>query len=282
MAWMPWSLWPSLSLKSNSWRCPPEIVGLLGIRVADFPGVLEAGAGDPQVGKLHERLTREQILVGLRGLHRVAVRRVVVDEFLELAVGELVEAGFLRVLTIGRERDRLRQIDRGAGRAAAAPAAGSAARSGRAGFGRLGARVAAADLVLRAGAAGQVAAGRSIERQLPQIEPVLDDDRLLVGAVAGDAVGGLRTRVIELEIDEARGRGAAERARGRGVEVVRVEPVVLPIEEILAVGRNAEGVAAGRSVDQLVLQHQRALAGRGVDAVDVGGGPLVVVDEAAR
>ena len=74
----------------------PEILGLLRIRVADLLRVLEAGARHAQVGELGERLTREEVLVGLRRLHRIAERRVLVDELLQLAVGQLVEAGLLR------------------------------------------------------------------------------------------------------------------------------------------------------------------------------------------
>jgi hypothetical protein len=64
---------------------------------------------------------------------------------------------------------------------------------------------------------------------------MLDDDGRLVAGVPGNAVRRLGTRMIELEIDEARGRGAAERLRRRGIEVIRLESVVLPLKEETAV-----------------------------------------------
>ncbi len=77
--------------------------------------------------------------------------------------------------------------------------------------------------------------------------------------------------MIVFGIHETR-RAGAERGRGTGREVVGLELPVLPVEERAAVGRDAEC----RALRELVFEHQRARAGGRVDAVEVGGGRLVV------
>ena len=62
-----------------------------------------------------------------------------------------------------------------------------------------------------------------------------------------------------------------------GVQVVGLEAIVLPVEEVRAVRRDAVGVAA----DLLALHHQRALAGGGVDAIEVRRRALLLVHVAA-
>ncbi len=79
---------------------------------------------------------------------------------------------------------------------------------------------------------------RSIEWNDHQVIALGDDHVLPVGRVPDDAIGRPGSRVIELGVDEA-GRAVAERTRGRGVEIPGLEPVVLPVEVVLAVGRNA-------------------------------------------
>ncbi len=112
----------------------PQEVRLLRVGVGDLLRVLEAGARHAQVGKLDERLAREEERVGLRGLDRRAERRVLVHELLQLPAGQLVEAGLLRVLAVRRERDGLGQVDRPARRrqrAAPGPGSGGSVRTMR-------------------------------------------------------------------------------------------------------------------------------------------------------
>src|SRR5262249_24951346 len=118
----------------------------------------------------------------------------------------------------------------------------------------------------------------AVERKHPEVVAMLRDHRFAVRRVAGDAVRRLRTRLIELEIDEARRRRPAERLGRRAVEVVRLELVVLPVEEVVAVRGNAEDVLPS----QHVLRDERSLTGARVDTIDVRRGPLVVGDVPAR
>src|SRR5205085_9331314 len=66
--------------------------------------------------------------------------------------------------------------------------------------------------------------------------------------------------------------------RGAGVVVVRLELVVVAEEEMIPVGRDAE--RAGTR--ELPLRDQRAFAGRGVGAIEVGGRALVIGDVATH
>ena len=84
--------------------------------------------------------------------------------------------------------------------------------------------------------------------------------------------------MIEVAVDETDVGSPAERLRCRGVERVRLDLAVLPVEEVVAVRRNPEHVLA----DQLILEDQLPLAGGGIDSVDVRGRRLVVGDVAAR
>src|SRR5437899_1010630 len=83
--------------------------------------------------------------------------------------------------------------------------------------------------------------------------------------------------MIELHVDEARTR-RADHLRGGRVEAVRLELVVLPVDEVVAVRRNAQHVLP----DELVLGDERPLAGRRVYAIEIRGGTPVVGDVAAR
>ena len=84
--------------------------------------------------------------------------------------------------------------------------------------------------------------------------------------------------MIVLGIDEADLCVAAERLRGARVHVVGLELGVLPVDEVVAVGRDADDVLP----DQLALFDQCPLAGRRVDAIDVRRGELVIGDVGAR
>src|SRR5207244_6361695 len=124
---------------------------------------------------------------------------------------ELVEARFLRPFAVGGENDWLRQIDRrarhrtAAAAATAAEAAAGTALSAAAAetpeirLERFGAYVAEADLALAAGAVRQVPRRGAVERHRPQIVAMLHDEGCFVGGVAGDAIGGPRPRMIELD-----------------------------------------------------------------------------------
>ena len=124
---------------------------------------------------------------------------------------------------------------------------------------------------------------RTVERHLPQIVLIVDDHRLAVARVPGDAIGGFRARMIEFQVDEAhRGLADANGPRGGRIEIVCLQFFVAPVEEVVAVWRNAERMIAGRRVDHLVLQDQRALARCGVHPVQVCCRAFMVVDVAAR
>src|SRR4029450_13582482 len=113
----------------------PGELCLLRVDAGDLLRALEVGSRDPEIGKLDERLPREEVRLGLERARRRAERRVLVDDFLQRAVRrELEEARLLRVPPVGRERDRLREIDRlpaGATATATAAATGPAGRRGR-------------------------------------------------------------------------------------------------------------------------------------------------------
>ena len=84
--------------------------------------------------------------------------------------------------------------------------------------------------------------------------------------------------MVEFNVHEAQPVPVAERLARAGVEIVRLDPVVLPVQEMSAVRRDAKDV----STRQLPLEHQRSFAGGRVDAVEVCGRPLMVVDVAPR
>ena len=101
-----------LVLEVEQHAVTPQEVCLLRVGVADLRRAGKARARDPQVRVLDERLAAEEVLVGLRRLHRVGERRVFVDQLPEVAVRQFVEARLLRPFAIGSQRQRFRQVER--------------------------------------------------------------------------------------------------------------------------------------------------------------------------
>src|SRR5206468_12424301 len=104
---------------------------LLRIRVRDLFRTGKVRTGDAQVWEFRKRLAPEEERVRFRRLHRWTEGGILVHDLFQPAVGQFVAAGLLRVLAVGRKRDRLGHVDRPlAGRTTAAAAL-------RGGLGRL-------------------------------------------------------------------------------------------------------------------------------------------------
>src|SRR4051812_22813127 len=83
--------------------------------------------------------------------------------------------------------------------------------------------------------------------------------------------------MIVLRVHEARRRCSTQLDGFASGEIVRLILEALPVDELLAIGRDAEDLAT----KQLTLFDQRALAGHGVDTIDVGARRLVIRREGA-
>ena len=247
----------------------PQVFRLLRVGVRDRFRILEIGTGDAKIRELDECLSCEEEPVGLRRPGWRAEGRVVVQDLLELPVRELVEAGLLRVFAVRRQSQSFRQVNF---QSRARAAVGCR-------IDRLRARQAEADLVLHAKAVRQVAGRRrGIERKEPEVVLVVYDQVLAVARVRNAAVRRLRSRMVELEVDEAR-RTHGERSRRARVEIVHLVFVVLPIDEGSTVGRDAGHMARHRV---LRLEHERALARGRVHAVEVRLRPSVIGEVRSR
>ncbi len=84
--------------------------------------------------------------------------------------------------------------------------------------------------------------------------------------------------MIEISIHETHLAVGGEGFRGAGIEVISLKLAILPVQKVVSVGRDAEGMI----VDQLAFQHQLAFTRRSVDSIDIGRGGLVVGDVSAR
>ena len=157
---MPCSRRPSLFLKSNRMRWPHRYSACCGLAFVIFFDVLEVGTGHAQVGELDECLAREEELVRLGGLHRIAERRILVDDFLQL-VRPRVRRSPPSSCTRRTPRASPAWTDRSSGARPPRRRARRPARPVRAdrreAHRRLGPHVAEADLVLAADAVREIA-----------------------------------------------------------------------------------------------------------------------------
>jgi hypothetical protein len=96
-----------------------------------------------------------------------------------------------------------------------------------------------ANLLCIADTGREIRGTRAIERDLPDVELVIEQHRLAVLAPPGNAVGGQLVRVVVIGVDEAHLGRSVDCNAACVVEIVRVDLPVLRIQEPAAVGRCA-------------------------------------------
>ena len=192
----------------------PVVFGLLGVRIGDASRAGERQIAYPVVWELGECGGGEDHPVGVLGLCEAGEKPVLEHPFGEAVSVQLVVARFLRPFAVGREEQRLFEVDGY--------------------FLRVGADVPESDLVSVPHTPGQVHCRASIQRLNPNIVSVVQYQGLTVCSPTGQPIRTFGARVVRLLIDET------HRGRSREVEVGPSFQILDPDLTVLPVGEDTD------------------------------------------
>src|SRR5439155_9615683 len=202
--------------------------------------------------------------IRLLGFLRGADLHVVIEQRSRFTAGShLIVAGLFREIAVRREEQRLGEIDAlvfvitGATERAAPTAAAASAASTTSSVQPYEPED---DLLRLANTGCEVHGFTAIERHVPQIVLVIEDDGLSVLRPSRDAIDRLLVRVIIILVHEGGLLGRRELRRARRLEIVDKELLILQVQERLAIGRRAHSPHEARL-------DRRALARLGVNSI---------------